>query len=262
MKPNDQISLPEVITSVVKLPGVKVRRDTFLREQFEKESSERLNLILEKGPIRAGCSRAELKKKANRIIKERTMVSAGLSFAAGLPGGLGLVATLPADILQFYGTTLRLAQELIYLYGEDDMWCEELEDPDRVTNQFILYYGVMLGATGAAETVRIAAAALAKQALKKLPKVALTKKVYFSVLKSVLKVFGVSLTKKGFTAGVAKAIPIVGGVFSGGITLVSMLPMGKRLAKTLDVAHFDYTAVDYEQDIKVLKQVMAENPDD
>ena len=38
-----------------------------------------------------------------------------LSFAAGIPGGLAMAATIPADVAQFFGMALRLAQELAYL---------------------------------------------------------------------------------------------------------------------------------------------------
>lgn len=47
---------------------------------------------------------------AKRIINERTIVSTGASFVAGLPGGLAMAATIPADMLQFYGIALRMAQ--------------------------------------------------------------------------------------------------------------------------------------------------------
>jgi hypothetical protein len=86
---------------------------------------------------------------AKRIINERTIVSTGASFVAGLPGGLAMAATIPADMLQFYGIALRMAQELAYLYGESDLWNGEFLDNDKVTNQLILYCGVMLGASGA-----------------------------------------------------------------------------------------------------------------
>ena len=160
------LDLTNVISTAIQIPGVKVSRDVFLKEQFKDLTQEKIELILEKGPVEAGCTREELKRKANRIIKERTAFSTGASFVTGIPGGLAMAATIPADMLQFYGVALRMAQELVYLYGETDIWCDGTPDPDKVTNQLILYCGVMLGATGAAQTVRIMSSALAKQALK------------------------------------------------------------------------------------------------
>ena len=242
------MDLTVVITNALKLPGVKVNRNEFLCEEFKEWDKTELNLILEKGPVEAGCSRDVLKRKASKIIKERTALSTGASFVAGIPGGIAMAATIPADLLQFYGVALRMAQELVYLYGEADFWCDGVPDPDKVTNQLILYCGVMLGVSGASQAVRIMSSALAKQALKKLPQMALTKTFYYPVIKSVLKFFGVSVTKSTFAKGVSKVIPIVGGVVSGGITLASMLPMGNRLGKTLDEAHYTYTKADFEAD--------------
>ncbi|MEE0914795.1 MAG: SHOCT domain-containing protein [Ruminococcus sp.] len=252
------VDLTSVITTAIQIPGVKVSRESFLRGQFSDLEPETISLIIEKGPVVAGCDKKILKKKAQRIIKECTAISTSASFAAGLPGGFAMVATIPADMIQFYGVALRMAQQLVYLYGEEDMWCEGTPDQEKITNQLILYCGVMLGATGAAQTVRVMSSALAKQALKKLPQKALTKTFYYPVIKSILKFFGVQVTKSTFAKGVSKAIPVVGGVVSGGLTLASMLPMGNRLVDALEKAHFDYDAVDMETDMDVIMDVCDE----
>lgn len=79
--------------------------------------------------------------------------------------------------------------------------------------------------------------------------------VYYSdtvALKYKIVITGIQST---FAKGVSKVIPVVGGVVSGGITLASMLPMGNRLAKTLDKAHFDYTMADFEADFEDISEV-------
>lgn len=258
-KPMD---LTTVISTAIQVPGVKVSRELFLREQFQDLDRDTIDMIVENGPVVVGCSREMLMKKANRIIKERTVISTGASFVAGIPGGLAMAATIPADMLQFYGVALRMAQELVYLYGEEDMWCDGTPDADKVTNQLILYCGVMLGATGAAQTVRVMSSALAKQLLKKLPQKALTKTIYYPIIKAVLKYFGVSVTKSTFAKGVSKVVPVVGGIVSGGITLASILPMGNRLLKTLDKAHFDYSEADFTEDMKVINEVSNDNQEE
>ena len=254
-----KLTLSNVITAAVKLPGVKVNREAFLRTVFEKLPKETVELIVEKGPINAGISRELLKQKASRIIKERSALSSGASFLAGIPGGFAIAATIPADIVQFYGIALRMAQELVYLYGEEDIWCENTSDGDRVNNQLILYCGVMLGASGASQSVRVMSSALAKAALKKLPRMALTKTFYYPAIKATLAFFGVHINKTIFAQGVSKALPVVGGVISGGITLSTMMPMGYRLVKVLDKAHFDYTEKDLTADMKVLEELEAKS---
>ena len=250
------VDLTSIISTAIQIPGVKIDRADFLRRQFKDCDPEEIEQIVELGPVAAGQDRSELKKLAKRIINAHTATSTSASFLAGIPGGWAMAATIPADMLQFYAVALRMAQELIYLYGEEDLWCDGTPDADRVTNQLILYCGVMLGATGAAQTVRIMSSALAKQLMTKLPQKALTKTVVYSVTKTVLKFFGVSITKSSFAKGVSKVVPVAGGIVSGGITLASMLPMGNRLQKTLDKAHFDYTEQDFDQDIQIVQEIV------
>lgn len=242
------LSLTNVISSAIQIPGIKKNREAFLREQFKNESPEHIELIIEKGPVEAHCSREQLRQMARALVTKRTVTSSGVSFVAGLPGGLAMAATIPADVLQFYAFALGLAQEIAYLYGEEDLWSGNKPDEEKVTNQLILYCGVMLGASGAAQTVRVMSSALAKQALKKLPQKALTKTFYYPIVKSVAKAFGARMTKSIFAKGVSKAVPIIGGVVSGGITFASMRPMGMRLIDSLDKAHFAYEQSDFEAD--------------
>lgn len=245
---SDNFSLAEVITTAIKIPGVKVVREAFLLEQFKDLPEEQRNLILEVGPVTANVSQAELKKKAVKIVNARTLFSSSASFAAGLPGGLTMAAAIPADILQFYAVALRMAQEIAYLYGEADLWCDGTPDFEKIMNQLVLYCGVMLGASGAAQTVRVVSSALAQKALKTLPQKALTKTFYYPIVKSISKALGVRMTKGIFAKGVSKVVPVVGGVVSGGITLATMKPMGMRLVNTLDKAHFSYEQSDFEAD--------------
>lgn len=78
-----------------------------------------------------------------------------------------MAATIPADILQFFGMSLRLAQELSYLYGAEDLWNGNELDDSKVKTNLIMYCGVMFGASGAVTGVRVLSTQIAKTALKK-----------------------------------------------------------------------------------------------
>ena len=106
----------------------------------------------------------------------RTGAPSAASFAMGLPDGLAMGATIPADTLQFLGMSLRLAQELAYLYGAQDLWKDGEIDDDAVRGQLIVYCGVMFVISGAAAGVRILFSQIAKTTLKRLPQKALTKR--------------------------------------------------------------------------------------
>ncbi|EHO82592.1 hypothetical protein HMPREF0380_01449 [Eubacterium infirmum F0142] len=242
-------AIVQVIETAVQLPGVKVNRESFLVSMFEKKEKDLKEKILEAGPIEAGISKDELMKIARSLVVDRTLKSTTMSFAAGLPGGVAMAATIPADTVQYFGIALRLAQEIAYLYGEADLWSEGNLKEEKVMNTLVIYCGVMFGAGGAAATLRVLASQLGKQALKKIPQMALTKTFYYPLIKSLVRFFGGKMTKDVFGKAVAKAVPVLGGFVSGGITFATLRPMGFRLVNTLDEAKFSYTKVELDADL-------------
>lgn len=243
------VALESIVSKAIQIPGVKVDRQKFLAECFAKENVDTQEII-DLGPIEAGCSQEELAKMANKLILVRTGASSAASFAMGLPGGIAMGATIPADALQFFGMSLRLAQELAYLYGAQDFWTDGEIDDEVVRGKLILYCGVMFGVSGAAAGIRILSSQIAKTTLKKLPQKALTKTLWYPIIKQIGKLIGVKVTKNTVAKGISKAIPVVGGVVSGGLNFASMLPMAKRLAEALDKANFDYNEAEVLSDYK------------
>lgn len=224
---------------------------------FAREGVD-LNEIIEVGPVAAEFPREKLFTIANKLIIDRTSKSSAASFVAGIPGGLAMAATIPADVLQFFGMSLRMAQELSYLYGAPDLWQDGVVDNEQVSSQLIMYCGVMFGVAGAVSGIRLLSSQIAKQTLKKLPQKALTKTLWYPMVKQVGKAIGVKVTKSTVAKGVSKAVPIIGGVVSAGLNFASMMPMGKRLLTTLDKANFDYTEAEAEADYEIIAE-FAEN---
>lgn len=242
------LSLENVITTAIQIPGVRVNRKEFLSVMFAKEDVE-LQDIINRGPIECEVPQEKLSVMAQKLILKRTSASSVASFVAGIPGGLAMAATIPADVMQFFGMALRLAQELSYLYGANDLWEDGKIDDEKVKNQLLLYCGVMFGVSGAVSGVRVLSTQIAKTTLKKLPQKALTKTFWYPILKQIGKAIGIKVTKSAVANGVSKAIPIVGGVISGGLNFASMMPMAKRLQETLDSASFGYTEEEFAKDI-------------
>ncbi len=257
-KNNTELSMEKIITSAVKIRGVKVNRGEFLTEIFISES-DKIQDILDFGPVEAQVPQEKLAELANKLILKRTSQSSVASFAAGIPGGLAMAATVPADVLQFFGMSLRLAQELSYLYGAQDLWQDGQVDDDKVKNQLLLYCGVMFGVSGAVSGVRVLSAQIAKTTLKKLPQKALTKTFWYPIIKQIGKAIGIKVTKTTVAQGFSKAIPVIGGVISGSLNFASMMPMANRLQKTLDSAAFGYTEEDLEKDIIEIEKITDEN---
>lgn len=247
----------EIVNLAVTVPGVKVNREAFLIETL-KVSPEKKGILLEKGPIASGLFTAkEIKKIAENLASKRKWQSTGTSFMAGLPGGLAMAATIPADTAQFFGFSLRLAQEIAYLYDTPDFWNGELLDDNRVKTELMLYLGTMLGVGGAASAMRLVTQAFGKQLAKDLSKQALTKTVWYPMLKTLGKYVGIKITKDTISRGASKAIPLLGGIFSGGLTFYTMDKMNERLIKAFNVGII-YTEAEKIADEETLKQEMPE----
>ena len=174
-----------------------------------------------------------IERAARGVINSHLTTATVTSTAAGIPGGLAMAATMPADIAQYYWHVLVVAQKLGYLYG----WPDLLDDKGQITegtrNVLTLFVGVMFGAQAASKLVGEIAKRVSLQAAKRLPQQALTKTIYYPVIKQVAKWIGVKMTKDTFGRGIGKAIPILGGVLSGAITAFSFKPMAEKLQKHL-----------------------------
>lgn len=253
-KMEKEVAIENVITSAIQIPGVKVNRSKFLAEIFASEDVV-IQDVIDLGPIQANIAQDKLSKLAGKLILKRTSESSAASFVAGIPGGLAMAATIPLDVLQFFGMALRLAQELSYLYGAEDLWQNGQVDDEKVKSQLLLYCGVMFGVSGAVSGVRVLSTQIAKTTLKKLPQKALTKTFWYPMVKQIGKAIGIKVTKSTVAKGVSKAIPILGGVISGGLNFASMLPMANRLQAAFDSANFNYTEEEFEKDIYVIENI-------
>lgn len=233
---NGEIDLEDFIILGLRTPGIRVDRTKFLQKQFEKNHPQNvIDDIIRYNPAHAKIDSAEIEKIANEVIKyERNCVS-GISAALGAPGGVAMVATIPADMIQYYGYMLRATQKLMYLYGFPEIDATEREGvfDAETMNILTLCLGVMYGVQQANVALNAMATALGSGVEKKLLAMALTKGTLYPMVKDVLKWFNVNLTKKVFAGFFKKAIPVVGGVVGGGITYISFKPCCDRLKASL-----------------------------
>lgn len=232
---DNELTIEDVIIAGLKVPGIKIKRDDFLKKEFgTKYNNEIVNKIVEKNPLSANISLAEVDKIADDVIQYERLRVSGISTALSVPGGVAMVATLPTDIAQYYGYMLRAAQKLLYLYGfpEIDIYGEQLLD-SATMNTIIVCMGVMYGVAGANSALKTMAKALGKGVEKKLINKALTKGTIYPIVKAVSKWFNVRMTKEIFAGFFKKSIPVVGGVIGGGITYATFKPCCERLKNTL-----------------------------
>ncbi len=227
---SELVSWDKVMNAALSMPMVKVDRTAFLTKEFSMYDNA--DQLRDKRPIDLFDAEA-IERAARGVINSHLTTATVTSTAAGIPGGLAMAATMPADIAQYYWHVLVVAQKLGYLYG----WPDLLDDKGQITegtrNVLTLFVGVMFGAQAASKLVGEIAKQVSLQAAKRLPQQALTKTVYYPVVKQVAKWIGVKMTKDTFGRSVGKAIPILGGVLSGAITAFSFKPMAEKLQKHL-----------------------------
>ena len=228
----------KVMGAALSMPGVKVDRDDFLKKELKNYCSpEQLNLAISSRPIN-GVSKEIIDRIANACINSHTTKVTTISAVAGIPGGFAMAGTIPADMTQYYWHVFVLAQKLAYLYGFPDLRDENGNLTDTASDMLTLFVGVMMGASAANQAIKGLAKEFAKQVVKRLPQKALTKTMYYPIIKQIAKWIGVKLTKDTFAKGLGKVIPILGGVISGGLTLATFRPSAKRLQHKLQEEMF------------------------
>lgn len=221
----------QTIGAVAKLPVVRVDREAFLRKHFAK--SPYLDVILESGP-QAVYSTESLRTKASSMIKTSAAKTSAASFASGLPGNPAvMVAAGGADVAQYFGFAINLAQQIAYLFGEDELFDGGGELSEAAQIRVIAYLGAMFGAAGAAALVSQTSKAAGANLGKKVAAKALTQTAWYPLVKKVGALVGQQVTKKTVEKTITKAVPVVGGILSGGVTYVTFRPMGHRLADVL-----------------------------
>lgn len=230
-----RVDTEDIIILGLRIPGVHIDREEFLRKQFMKNySNDVIQDAVKFNPAHAGITVEEIDNIADQVVQyERNCVS-GISLALGAPGGVAMVATLPADIAQYYGYMLRAIQKLLYLYGFPEINVENgVNIDDETMNLITLCLGVMYGVEGSVASIKILSNALGKGVEKKLLQKALTKGTFYPIVKKISRWFSVCMTKQVFAGFFRKAIPVVGGVVGGGITYLSFKPCCDNLKKSL-----------------------------
>lgn len=230
-----KVDTEDIIILGLRIPGVHIDREDFLRKQFMKNySNDVIQDAVKFNPAHAGITVEEIDNIADQVIQyERNCVS-GISLALGAPGGAAIFATLPTDIAQYYGYMLRAIQKLLYLYGFPEINVENgVNIDDETMNLITLCLGVMYGVEGSVASIKVLSNALGKGVEKKLLQKALTKGTFYPIVKKISRWFSVCMTKQVFAGFFRKVIPVVGGVVGGGITYLSFKPCCDNLKKSL-----------------------------
>jgi hypothetical protein len=224
------------IAKLLRLRGVRIDRRHFLTSELRRRgvSEEVITRAVADRPAAAGVPLETLDVIARQAIAFETKKSATIAFASGLPGGFAMIGTVPADVAQFYVHAFRIMQKLCYLYGWQSFLDDCLEVDDETLGKLGAFLGVMMGVAGASNAVTgFASTVVAPAVQKQIASKALTKTAYYPLIKQTLKRVGVQINKQIFAKAVAKVVPVIGGVLSGGLTYATLRGGSRRLMSHL-----------------------------
>ena len=229
----EDLSFEKVLAQAVKVPGVNIDREEFLRKELQRFCSEdALEIAVRSNPAKAGISRETIDKISKSVIDYESTKVTALSVAASLPSSANALAAVGAagvDIVSYFSFVLRVVQELAYLYGFEEF---ELNDSGTM-HAVLLFIGTMYQVQGATSSLSKLASKMAENVAKNLAKKSLTKGTIYPIVREIAKKVGVRMTKQIFADTIASGIPIAGSLLSGGLTYVCFKPYCMRLRKQL-----------------------------
>ena len=160
----NRITWDGILDVAMRTPGIKVNRTDFLSNAFKAFGD--VSTITENRPIDL-FDEATIEKVAKDVIASQTLKVTTISAVAGMPGGLAMLGTLPADMAQYYFHVLVIAQKLGYIYGWPDLQDEDGNISEGARNILTLFVGVMFGAQAANKALSEVAKRLAMQIAKR-----------------------------------------------------------------------------------------------
>lgn len=195
--PNDfNLDVPATIPKVLAVQTNVIDRSEFLQETIGDYISEDMfRTAIEQNTGEAGIRRKLVDTIASQVISGEVNKASGISVATG-----STWATLPADIIQYFGFVLRLVQKLAYLYGYPafDLSIEDGKLADEASaKELTRLIGIMFDAGEEDKAV------------------------------------GSKMGKLTLAKGVVAPVPVLGGVLSGGLTYATLRPYAERLKDTL-----------------------------
>ena len=234
----DPIHLAETfLRTLMKAPGVAIDRDEFLKTELGKYyAPDVVRRMVASTPSVAGADPRIIDAIARKAINREVNRASAMSFVAGVPGGLAMLGTVPADITQYYAHVLRIEQKLAYLYGWKSFFNGPSDGPvdDETLGRLVLLLGVAAGVANANKVVAESAAVVVEKGLQQaLQANVATRNALESVVEGILRQIGMELSRRGLGDSAAKVVPLLSGVVSGGLTYATFKPCARRLQNHL-----------------------------
>ena len=228
--------IEDIIIAALRTPGVYVDREEFFRKVFEeKYGADTINTAIKKNPLKACISMIEIDEIADEVIKTERNFVTGISATLGTQGGIGLIAAVPADIIQYHVYLIRIAQKLLYLYGFPKIDMEEKSSgfEEATINLFTICLGIMNEVEGTSDAIKVIAKAQYNGAKKRAMKKILTDGIIEEEAEDAAEWFEERMAKSFIASSVKAMVPIVSSVICGTSTFASFETCADNLRDVL-----------------------------
>ncbi len=224
------------LNGILKMPGAKIDRAAFLSNTFKNLTPEERRICIDESPLKV-VDAATIDKKASSIINVHTAKVTSLSAAAGIPGGIAMLATIPADMANYYYHVVAVGQKLGYLYGFPDM----VDDKGNLTGDGEVMLTAFIGVMNKVQTANQLIKSLAIEIGKRISEETatriagnlLSKQIVAQTVEVIAKKLGTQITSRTASRSVTKLIPVVSGLICGALTYTTFRPQAKRLHASL-----------------------------
>lgn len=223
-----------VLVKAMKVPGVVIERDLFLRQVLaERRDEGDIEKAISFCPAKAGFSKKTIDEIAKKCLFSETGKVTALSGAASFPGGLGAPIVAVADVTSYFAFLIRAIQMMGYLYGFQDLSLKANPISEEEMNRLMVFLGVMYEVEGAEITLHRIADDIA-DAIASIPDDDIvTNEEMLPVAERVHKFVGTRITRQMVADMVASAIPLAAPGLSGGLTFSLYKTRCKRLVEAL-----------------------------
>lgn len=228
----------KIVDMAMSLPGVKVRRNSFLLEELEDYCTSNdisIEELLKLGPLQAGIPKTKVEEIAQKCISDENISASSKSAFAGLfSNPLAAAFWGTADIVNYFCHLIIVSQKIAFLYD----WPDIFDETDEGKQIILMFLGGAFDCNAAKNGIKLLARKIVENELTRIDKITFLfiKPMFYKIIQQVAKYIGVSFSKQGLKNAVTKTVPIVGAVLSGGINYFMFRNDANRLLDVIKCA--------------------------
>lgn len=217
MELNFNIDPIDVFNFLRQIPFINISKDALIEEDLvDILTPEQIEKFKTSSLINAGVGRDKIEEICASIIEKEVMASSIDSLIASNPALMFMLASIPADSLQFISHAIRISLKLLYVYGLKDI--SELKEDENLT--IFVFLGKLFNISAIELAFEKTVKALAASSKDNSH---LNIGLSLEDLKGQINLTVVELMKllpqNVLEKGVTQSIPLIGNVLAGGLNL-------------------------------------------